>query len=79
MLPVSSSQQLLGLSPPLPLELVKVLLTYLDEAGLFAVAETSKGGRWLLDEEAGSATLWRVRYVDVGEVGRVTRQAAVSE
>lgn len=60
MLPVSS-QQLLGLSPPLPLELVKALLLYLDAPGVFAVGETSRGGRWLLDEEEGAGGLWRVR------------------
>lgn len=64
MLPVSSSELLLGLSPPLPLELVKALLLYLDAPGLFTLAETSKGGRWLLDEEGGSAALWRVRVLD---------------
>lgn len=60
MLPVSS-QALLGLSPPLPLELVRALALYLDAPDACTLAETSRGGLWLMDDDEGSVKLWRVR------------------
>jgi hypothetical protein len=59
MLPVSSAP-LLGLSPPLPLEVVRWTLLFLAPDGLMNVAETSRGGKWLVDDK-GSVELWRVR------------------
>lgn len=60
MLPVSS--QLLGLSPPLPLELIQAITLLLEPDALCALAETSRGGKWLMDDERSSADLWRVRF-----------------
>lgn len=59
MLPVPS-QSLLGLSPPLPLELVKAITHMLEADALCALAETGRGGKWLVDDERSSADLWRV-------------------
>lgn len=60
MLPVSS--QLLGLSPPLPLELVQAITFLLEPDALCALAETSHGGKWLMDDERSSVDLWRVCF-----------------
>ncbi len=57
MLPVASCP-LLGQLQTLPLELLRASVYYLDPKSLFFLAETSRGGKWLVDDDA---ELWRVR------------------